>query len=108
VGLLFGDPEIGEQVQNLVGLDFQLPRQLIDSNLLHRVKLSVPDPSGGLRVPVLLLPHTTTVFLQILLWFGTRVSYVTRLHGKRIFFGAAFRPGGCRAFRLGLTGAGLR
>ena len=36
VRLLFGDAEFGEALQYFVGLDFQLPRQLVDPNLLHR------------------------------------------------------------------------
>jgi hypothetical protein len=36
VRLLLGDAQFGEAVQNLMGLDFQLPRQLVDPNLLHR------------------------------------------------------------------------
>jgi hypothetical protein len=36
VRLLFRDAELGEQVQDLVGLDFQLPRQLVNSDLSHR------------------------------------------------------------------------
>jgi hypothetical protein len=34
--LLFGDAEFRKAVQDFVGLDFQLSRQLVDSNLLHR------------------------------------------------------------------------
>jgi len=33
---LFRDAQFGEPIQNLVGLNFQLPRQLVDANLLHR------------------------------------------------------------------------
>jgi hypothetical protein len=36
VRFLFGDAQFGESIQNLVGLYFQLPRQLVDANLLHR------------------------------------------------------------------------
>jgi hypothetical protein len=36
VRLLFGDAQFGQPVQDLVGLDFELPCQLVDSNLLHR------------------------------------------------------------------------
>jgi hypothetical protein len=36
VRLLFGDAKLGEQVQYFVGLDFQLPRQLVNSDLSHR------------------------------------------------------------------------
>lgn len=36
VRLFFGDAEFREQVQYLVGLDFQLPRQLVNSDLSHR------------------------------------------------------------------------
>jgi hypothetical protein len=46
--LLFRDAQLGEPVQDFVSLDFQLPGQLVDSNLLHSVKqirfhLSRPD-----------------------------------------------------------------
>jgi hypothetical protein len=36
VGLLFGNAQFGQPVQDLVGLDFELPCQLVDANLLHR------------------------------------------------------------------------
>jgi hypothetical protein len=36
VRLLFGDAKLGEQVQYFVGLHFQLPRQLVNSDLSHR------------------------------------------------------------------------
>lgn len=36
VRLLIGDAKFGEPVQQFVRFHFQLPRQLIDSNLLHR------------------------------------------------------------------------
>jgi hypothetical protein len=35
VGYLFGDAEFVQLVDDLARLDFQLPRQLIDSNLTH-------------------------------------------------------------------------
>ena len=38
VRLLFRDAQLGEPVQDFVSLDFQLPGQLVDSNLLHSVK----------------------------------------------------------------------
>jgi hypothetical protein len=38
VRLLFSNAEFGEQLQNFVSFDFQLPRQLVDANLLHRKK----------------------------------------------------------------------
>jgi len=34
--LLFGDAQFGQPIQNLMGLDFQLPSQLVDANLFHR------------------------------------------------------------------------
>jgi hypothetical protein len=36
VGLLFRDAHFREPFENLVSLDFQLPRQLVNANLLHR------------------------------------------------------------------------
>jgi len=36
MGLLFRDAQFREAVEDLVSLHFQLPRQLVDSNLLHR------------------------------------------------------------------------
>ena len=36
VRLLFGNAQFGQPVQDLVGLDFELPCQLVDSNLFHR------------------------------------------------------------------------
>jgi hypothetical protein len=36
VRLFFSDAEFREQVQYFVGLDFQLPRQLVNSDLSHR------------------------------------------------------------------------
>jgi hypothetical protein len=36
VRLLFGDAKLGEEVQYFVGLYFQLPRQLVNSDLSHR------------------------------------------------------------------------
>jgi hypothetical protein len=36
VRLLFGDAKPGEQVQYFMGLHFQLPRQLVNSDLSHR------------------------------------------------------------------------
>jgi len=34
--LFFGDAEFREAVENLMSLNFQLPGQLVDPNLLHR------------------------------------------------------------------------
>ena len=42
VRLLLGDAQFGEPVQNFVSLDFQLPRQLVDPNLLHRQSNLLP------------------------------------------------------------------
>jgi len=39
VRLLFGDAQFGQPVQDLVSLDFELPGQLVDANLLHRKNL---------------------------------------------------------------------
>jgi hypothetical protein len=36
MGLFFRDAQFGEPLQYFVSFDFQLPRQLVDSNLLHR------------------------------------------------------------------------
>jgi hypothetical protein len=36
VRLLFRDAKLGQQVEDLVRLDLQLPRQLINSDLSHR------------------------------------------------------------------------
>jgi hypothetical protein len=36
VRLLFGDAEFGKQLQDFVSFDFQLARQLVDTNLSHR------------------------------------------------------------------------
>ena len=36
VGLLLGDPQVREPFQNFTRLDFQLPRQLINANTLHK------------------------------------------------------------------------
>jgi hypothetical protein len=36
VGLFFGDPKLRQPVENLPRLDFELPRQLVDSNTLHK------------------------------------------------------------------------
>ena len=58
MGLLFGDPQFGEPVKDFVRLDFQLPRQLINANLLHKkVKLLLvsrraPQPWCSSRAPV--------------------------------------------------------
>jgi len=38
--LLFLDAQLGEPVEDFVSLYFQLPRQLVDPNLLHRKKQS--------------------------------------------------------------------
>jgi len=34
--LLFGHAQFRQPIQNLMGLDFQLPSQLVDANLFHR------------------------------------------------------------------------
>jgi hypothetical protein len=39
VRLFLADAELGEQVENLVSLDLQLTRQLVDANLLHRKEI---------------------------------------------------------------------
>jgi hypothetical protein len=39
VRLLFGNAQFGEQLQNFVSFDFQLPRQLVNANLLHRKRI---------------------------------------------------------------------
>jgi hypothetical protein len=36
VGFLLGDAEFRKPLEDLVSLDFQFPRQLVDANLLHR------------------------------------------------------------------------
>jgi hypothetical protein len=36
VSFLFGYTELRQQVENHVGSDFQLPRELVDANLLHK------------------------------------------------------------------------
>jgi hypothetical protein len=36
VRLFFRDAQFGEPLEDLVSLDFQFPRQLVDTNLLHR------------------------------------------------------------------------
>jgi hypothetical protein len=36
VRLLLGHSQFGEPIENLVSLNFQLTRQLVDANLLHR------------------------------------------------------------------------
>ena len=41
VGLLLGYAQFGKLVQNLVCLDFQLPSQLINANLLHKYETVV-------------------------------------------------------------------
>jgi hypothetical protein len=35
MGLLLGYAKVRQLVENQVGLDFEVPRQLIDTNLLH-------------------------------------------------------------------------
>ena len=91
VRLLFGDAQFGEPVQDFVSLDFQLPRQLVDSNLLHRKNyLSLPPrrsyhvrPGSGTRrcAPGALFrsgPFRARSFRRIVSG-GTRVFYRTRL-----------------------------
>jgi len=41
VRFLLDDSQFREPIQNLVSLDFQLSRQLVDSNLLHRKAISL-------------------------------------------------------------------
>jgi hypothetical protein len=36
VRLLFGDAQLREPVEDFMSFHFQLPRQLVDTNLLHR------------------------------------------------------------------------
>jgi hypothetical protein len=36
MGLLLGNSQFREQLQNFVGFYFQLPRQLVDANLSHK------------------------------------------------------------------------
>jgi len=36
VGFLFGNAQFRQAIQDFMSLDFQFPRQLVDSNLLHR------------------------------------------------------------------------
>jgi hypothetical protein len=35
VRLLLGHAQLGQQIQNYVGLDFKLARQLVDADLAH-------------------------------------------------------------------------
>jgi hypothetical protein len=44
VRLLFGDAQLREQLEYFVSFDFQLPRQLVDANLLHRKRIKKPPP----------------------------------------------------------------
>jgi hypothetical protein len=46
MGLLVSDPELREQIEKLVGLYLQLPRQLVDSDLTHKT-----DFQSAARLP---------------------------------------------------------
>jgi hypothetical protein len=51
VRLLFGHAEFGKQVEDFVGLDFQLARQLVDANLSHNSNLRSYGYSPGVSLP---------------------------------------------------------
>jgi hypothetical protein len=56
VRLLFGDAEFGKQVEDFVSFDFQLARQLVDSNLSHNSNLRSYGYSPGVSLPGWLSP----------------------------------------------------
>jgi hypothetical protein len=51
VGLLFGYTQLREPVNDLVGLNFQLPSQLINTNLVHRYKTVSSDTAHSFCEP---------------------------------------------------------
>ncbi len=102
VRLLFGDAQFREPVQDFVSLHFQLPRQLVDSNLLHRESNLLynrpsgrfshdPDPTSGFPSTS---PETSAEFVS----GRTCVFYRTRLFHSFI----GFRFGLHRLRRSGL------
>lgn len=52
MGLLLGYAQLGELVQNLVRFDFQLPSQLINTNLVHRYKTVLRDAPHSFCEPL--------------------------------------------------------
>src|ERR1035437_10616954 len=95
--LFFRDAKFRQAVQDLVSLDFQLPRQLVDSNLLHRENnllfpyrrsFPVTAPMSGLLAATFrgalfrFGPFGAFTFGRIVSG-GTRAFYRTKLFRRR-------------------------
>ena len=90
VRLLLGYAQFGEPVQYLVGLDFQLPRQLVDTNLLHRQS----NPLLAAETPLFAATFLRGArSFRMVVSGGTRVFHRSKLlRGFLLRFGR-FRPG---------------
>ena len=75
VRLLFSDAKSGQEVQYFMGLDFQLPRQLVNSDLSHRQNYRFRRTHQLLIAAILLL---TAGFRRFVIG-GTSVFYRSRL-----------------------------
>ena len=81
---LFRDAKFGEEVQYFVGLHFQLPRQLVNSDLSHRQNYRFRRRQPLLIAAILFL---TGGFRRVAIG-GTSVFYRTRLFRQRRFLRA--------------------
>src|SRR3954463_15381697 len=94
--LLFLDAQLGEPIEDFVSLDFQLPRQLVDPNLLHRKSnlLLAAVPQYLTAILALVWLRTLgqrgafrTFSLSRIVSGGTRVFYRTKLFRRFFVFG---------------------
>ena len=79
--LLLRDTQLGEPVQDLVSLDFQLPCQLVDSNLLHRKAICSYRAGAPSHAPGALVRGVSfrARSFRLIVSGGTRVFYRTKL-----------------------------
>jgi len=101
VRLFFLHAQFGEPVQNFVSFDFQLPRQLVDPNLLHRKSNFRQLWSGHLLAMLrasfgVLHAFRSCSFRLILSGFNPRDVCGARsrvFYGSKLFRAAIFRGG---------------
>src|ERR1035437_3463214 len=81
--LFFRDAQFGEPLQYFVSLDFQLPRQLVDTNLLHRESYLLLT-RGDALLATTISRHTLCTRIFGMIVRSTRILYRTKLfHGLR-------------------------
>src|SRR5436190_20575860 len=100
--LLFLYAQLGEPIEDFVSFDFQLPRQLVNPNLLHREKLSANCCATYLFVSLALVRFRAlgrrgafrTISLGRVVSGERRVIYRTKLF--RLYFVFGLRGRGAR------------